>query len=103
MNKEEILLKSRKENNDEGLKVAENKGREIGMAAFCIVFIFVVLFNFFNGIDSTASMAMFWEFLAAEAYPKYRFTKNKTYLVTTIAGGIASILNLVNYVISVLG
>ena len=37
MNKEEILAKSRKENNDEGKKNAENKGREIGIVSFLIL------------------------------------------------------------------
>lgn len=34
MNKEEILSKSRAEENDEGLRDAENNGRKIGITAF---------------------------------------------------------------------
>lgn len=91
MNKEEILQKSRQENKDEGRIAAEAAGRKIGVTAFCIVFVIIMLLNFFSGQSNYGVMAMFWAFLAAEAYPKYRFTKQKTYLVTVIAGAIASI------------
>lgn len=99
MNKEDILAKSRKEKNDEGMMSTENKGRRIGISAFCCVFIFIVIFNVFNGRNSYAPMAMFWAFLSAEAYPKYQFSKNKWYLVTVIAGAIAAIASLISYVL----
>lgn len=102
MNKEEILAKSRKEKNDEGLIAAENKGRKIGIAAFCFVFIFIVLFNFFNAQPNHAPMALFWAFFAAEAYPKYKFTSKSGYLITVIAGAVASIAFLVSHVLTVL-
>lgn len=98
MNKEDILARSRKEMADEGLRDAENKGRRLGITAFCGVFIFVVMFNLYQGQSSYAPFAMFWAFLAAESYPKYRFSRNKTYLVTTFAGAIASACYLVSYV-----
>lgn len=103
MNREEILAKSRNENKDEGMIAAENRGREIGMAAFTIVFIFIAFFNFFHGQDNNTISALFWIFLAAESFPKYQFTKNKIYLVTTIAGALTCILSLVNYVLEILG
>lgn len=102
MNKEQILARSRAEKTDEGMQQAENRGRRIGISTFCIVFIFIVLFNLFNGQHSYAPYAMFWAFVAAEAYPKYRFTKNKAYLISTIAGFIASIASLASFVLSVL-
>ena len=88
---------------DEGMTEAENRGRRIGVMAFSAIFIFIVLFNLFNGQPNYAPMAMFWAFLSAEAYPKYRFTKQKAYLVTTIAGGVASLASLASFVLSVLG
>lgn len=103
MDKEEILAKSRQEKKDEGMTEAENRGHRIGVMAFSAVFIFIVLFNLFNGQSNYAPMAMFWAFLSAEAYPKYRFTKQKAYLVTTIAGGVASLASLASFVLSVLG
>ena len=45
MNKEEILQKSRQENKDEGMIAAEAAGRKIGVTAFCIVFVIIMLLN----------------------------------------------------------
>ena len=102
MNKEEILAKSRKENNDEGFVAAKNHGQKIGIGAFCLVFAFIAVFNIFNGQSSYAPMAMFWAFLAAEAYPQYKFTQNKGYLIAGIAGTIACIASLGSLVITTL-
>ena len=87
MNREEILAKSRAEKMDEGMQQAENRGRRIGVSAFCCVYVFIVIFNFVQGYPSYGFHAMFWAFVAAEAYPKYRFTGNKGFLVSTVAGG----------------
>lgn len=100
MNKEQILSRSRAEKSDEGMQQAENSGRRIGVSAFCVVFIFLILFNTFKGHQSYAPFAMFWAFIAAESYPKYRFTKNKAYLISTVAGTIASAAALVSYILS---
>ena len=102
MNKEEILAKSRLENEDEGLKEAENQGRKIGITAFALMEIVIVCFNWFAGQPNYVPFAMFWAFVAAEAYPKYRFTKKRTYLVSTITGGMAAVLFLACHVISVM-
>ena len=45
--------------------------------------------------------AVFWAYVAAEAFPRYRFSKEKSLLVTTIAGGLLAVANLATYVISV--
>lgn len=102
MNKEEVLMKSRQEKTDEGMTAAEAAGRKIGITAFCIVFVIITLFNFFNGESNYGPMAMFWAFLAAEAYPKYRFTKNKAYLITVVAGAIASIAYILCVIVATL-
>lgn len=102
MNREEILEKSRKEKIDEGMISAENRGRKIGFCVFCAIFVFIMVFNLLNGQPSFGPKSMFWAFVAAEAYPKYCFTKNKTFLVTTIAGSIASAASLTSFVISVI-
>ena len=103
MNKEEILAKSRRENLDEGKKNAEDQGRQIGIIAFIIVLIFLFIFNMCTDQPNDAPIAVFWAYVAAEAYPRYRFSKDKSLLVTTIAGGLLSIANLITYVIDVLG
>ncbi len=102
MNKEEILEKSRKEKSDEGLIAAENQGRKIGIGVFCGVFVFIILFNFFYGQPNYAPMGMFWAFLAAEAYPKYKFTQRKGYLLIVVAGAIACIASLGSFIITTL-
>lgn len=103
MNKEEILKKSREEGNDEGLKEVENNGRKLGEMAFTLVFIFILIINSLNGKSSYAPMAMFWAFLAAEAYPKFKFTKQKVYLISIFAGSIANVAYLINFVIETIG
>lgn len=103
MNKEEILKKSREEGNDEGLLEAENNGRKLGYMVFSLVFIFILIINFLNGKSSYAPMAMFWAFLAAEAYPKFKFTKQKVYLISTFAGTIASVAYLMSFVFETIG
>ena len=102
MNKEEILAKSRNEGKDEGLIAAENQGRKIGIVAFCSVLIFIIVFNLFTAQPNFVPMALFWAFIAAETYPKYKFTSKSGYLVTMIASAVASIGNLTCHVLSVL-
>ena len=102
MNREEILARSRAEQNDEGMRDAEEKGRRIGIRAFCLVEVIVLLFNFFTGQPNYVPMAMFWAFAAAEAYPKYRFTGKRSFLAVTIMGGVCSLLFLVCHILSVL-
>ena len=107
MDKDEILKRAQERKVDEGMEYVENKGRRIGFTIFCLVFVFIVIFDAALGLkDSTtfhAASAMFWAFLAAEAYPKYQFTHRKVYLVTVIAGGIASLASLANFIINRLG
>lgn len=107
MKREDILNQSRTSGQDEGMEQAENQGRKIGYTVFCCVFAVIVLFNFIFGRQQDtlfyAVSAMFWAFLAAEAFPKYKFTGKRTFLVTTIAGGLASFAFLLNYILTTLG
>ena len=102
MEKEEILAMSRKEKNDEGFTVAEHQGRRLGVAAFSAVLIFIVLFNLFTGQTNNIPLSLCWAFVAAEAYPKYTFTKKSSYLVVVIAGSLASLAFLIAHILSVL-
>jgi hypothetical protein len=103
MDKDEILKKSREQKEDEGLIFAENKGRYFGAIGFVSVFITLLFFNFFTGQDNYALFAMFWAYGAAEAYGKYRVTKKKVYLVSTIFGAVASLGFLANHMMNTLG
>ena len=100
MNKEEILAKSREAREDEGMTAVENKGRRTGIVAFCCVEVIFLIVDFIFGNESYAPLAMFWAFISAEAYPKYRFTKKKIFLIMTIVAGLASAVNIVSYIIA---
>ena len=100
MNKEEILAKSRKEKKDEGVEYAMNRGRRIGTAGMAIMFLILLIYNFIKGLDNYAVFAMFWTYIGFESYGKYSVTKQKSILVGAIAGIIAGILFLANYIIS---
>lgn len=104
MNKEDILLKSRQSNTDEGMEYAENQGRKIGMIAFAVLYAFLAVFNLFFGESSTfhAITALFWVFLAAETFGKYRFTKNKLLLFTTLVEVLASVVSILAYIKAVM-
>lgn len=99
MKKDDILAKSRNEGKDEGTVYAQNKGRGFGVAGFSLIFIFLAIFNFFNGISSHAVFSLFFGFIAMEAFGKYTVIKQKTFLVTAVAGGLAALGFLANYVL----
>lgn len=99
MDREEVLSRARAAKMDEGLVQAEQKGRRVGVIAFCLVFIGLTIFNLVVGRDNDALGAMFLAYIAAEAYPKYRFTGEKGYLVTVVCFAIAAVCFLACYVI----
>ena len=45
MDKKEILQRAQRENQDDGMAAAENRGRKYGFSAFCILCIAVLIFN----------------------------------------------------------
>lgn len=102
MNKEEILARSRNERIDEGVIEAENRGRKLGYFIFSVVCIFILIFNFINGQKSYEIMTVIFAFLGAESYIKYLFTKQKAFLISAIAGAVATIAFLANHVLLVL-
>ncbi len=103
MKKEDILDKSRKESNDEGKQYAENKGRRIGVAAMCIIFIIVTIYNLLEGLNNYAVFALFWTYFGFESYGKYRFTKGKSELVTAVAAIVSGVVFLIVYIMTTLG
>lgn len=103
MDKEEILKKSREQKEDEGTVYADNKGRRYGVIGFCSVFIIIIFFNILTKQNNFIPYSMFFAYMAAEAYGKYRATKTKTLMVTTVLASIASIAFLACHVLEVLG
>lgn len=102
MNKEEVLAKSRKEKIDEGFVEAENRGRKIGYVVFSFISIFLIIFNFINGRKNYEIIALIFAFLGAESYSKYSFTKQKTFLISSLAGIIVAVTFIVNHILLVL-
>ena len=102
MKREDILEMSRREGEDEGERQAESRGQTIGIKAFCLVEIVVILFNLFTGQSNNIPYTLLWAFTAAEAYPRYRFTGKQSLLVTTIAGSVAAIVFFICHVLEVL-
>ena len=103
MNKEEVLQASRAQKEDEGQLYADQYGRKIGYIAFCVLFAAIVLFNFFMGQSNYVPFTLFWAFFGAEAYGKYRVTRKKSHLFTTICSAIAALCFLATYIIQTLG
>ncbi|MDZ4994111.1 hypothetical protein GNF80_14210 [Clostridium perfringens] len=103
MDKNDILAKSRNSRRDEGMEYVENKGRKIGFVIFSFIFVFIIVFNLFfsKGNNSVfyAASSMFWVFISAEAFQKFKFTQKKVDLVTGIAGAIATVCWLANFII----
>lgn len=74
MNRDKILAKSCAEGIDKGACDAENRGRKMGVTAFCLVEVAIVAFNALTEQPNLVPLALFWTFCAAESYPKYRST-----------------------------
>ena len=97
MDKKEILEKAQTESVDEGLEHAKNKGNAWGVAAFLAVYVVVTVFNSIKDKPNDIPTIFFMAYLAAESIPEYIFTKKKIFLVTSVAAGIAAVLDLILY------
>ena len=99
MDKEKILEKARNEKTDEGFDNAKNKGLSFGYKIFLVLNIGLIIFNLFMGQNSYALMSLFWGFVGAEAYSRYKFSKEKVELISLIASSIACVGFLINYLL----
>ena len=102
MEKEEVLAMSRKEKTDEGLVAVENRGRRLGIVAISIVLLVMMVINFIAGESNFGLLALYLSFLAADTYPRYRFTRNSSYLISAILCAVATLCCLTAYGVSVL-
>ena len=104
MDKKELLERAKAENVDEGELHAQAKGHFAGFIAFLLVYIFISTFTGFLGLATNYAVhAMFMAFIAVASYPKWKFTKEKKYLLVTIFGGGLTLLFLVKFVFDTLG
>ena len=77
MDKKEILQRAQRENQDDGMAAAENRGRKYGFSAFCILCIAVLIFNDIYDRPNDLPMAVMMAYLAAESYPRFAFTRSR--------------------------
>lgn len=98
MEKEQILKMARNEKEDEGKIVEANKGRTIGEATFLIVFAFIYIFNWINGIDNGLLTALLFAYLSGESMARYFFQKKQIYLFSYIAMLAITVLYLIIYI-----
>lgn len=89
MDKEKILEKARNEKVDEGIENAKNKGLSFGYKVFIFLNIILIIFNLFMGQNSYDLMSLFWGFVGAEAYSRYKFSKEKVELISLIGSLMA--------------
>ena len=90
MDKKEILQRAQRENQDDGMAAAENRGRKYGFSAFWTLCIAVLIFNGIYDRPNDLPMALMMAYLAAESYPRFAFTRKKSDLVLAILTTIAA-------------
>lgn len=101
MDKKEILQRAQRENQDDGMAAAENRGRKYGYSAFWTLCIAVLIFNNIYDRPNDLPMAVMMAYLAAESYPRFAFTRKKSDLVLAILATVAGAAALAAYVVSV--
>ena len=102
MDRDEILRRSRAEKEDEGNTFLENKGRRWGMVGFCAMTIVLLVFNLATGQNSYRVLAMFWSYIALEAWAKYRVSRRHTFLTVAVLAAFSSLCFLDCHVLGVL-
>ena len=102
MDRDEILRRSRAEKEDEGSTFLENKGRRWGIIGFCAMYILLVVFDLITGQSSHSLNALFWSYIALEAWGKYRISRRRAFLTTTVLSAVASLCFLACHVLEVL-
>ena len=100
MDKNEILEKSRKENQlrDEGVLHAQEKGRKWGVVGFLSLLIAVQIYQLLLGLDTNLPQAFFMGYISCEALGEYGFRRKKSYLGLGIVAALACVLNLAVYI-----
>lgn len=104
MDKNEILEKSRKENQlrDEGVLHAQEKGRKWGVVGFLSLLIAVQIYQLVLGLDTNLPQAFFMGYISCEALGRYRARREKNLLVVGCLGALGSLFSLASYVMDTL-
>lgn len=99
MEKEEILRKSREQKEDEGLIYKENMGRQYGFYGLTVMISIYCVIDISIGGSINAPMSMWFAFLGAEYYGKYRVNKRKREILESALGILMSIAFLRSYLL----
>lgn len=109
MTKEEILLKSQTEKDDEGLKYCELQGKKLGFYWMSFIYAIVAVVNlliaFIRGEQILAfyvASSLYFCFLGTDAYTKYKFTCEKKWKIRMITGAIASVSFFINWFVRIM-
>ncbi len=102
MDKNEILEKSRKENQlrDEGILRAQEKGRQWGVVGFLALCAAVQVYHLALGLDNSLPLTFFLGYVACEALGRYQARREM--LVVGCLGAVGSLLSLASYVMDTL-
>ena len=104
MDKNEILEKSRKENqlHDEGVLHAQEKGRQWGVLGFLALCVAVQVYHLVLGLDNSLPMVFFLGYVACEALGRYRARREKHLLVVSCLGALGVLAAGISYVMETL-
>lgn len=101
MDKNEILEKSRKENqlHDEGVLNARNKGREWGVVGFLALCALVMAYNLIRGLDNSLPMVFFLGYLSCESLGQYGARREKIFLYSGLIGLVGALASVAAYIL----
>jgi len=109
MTKEEILLKSQAEKDDEGSTYYELQGTKLGFYWMSLIYAIVAVVNliiaFIKGNEMLGfyvASSMYFCFLGSGAYTKYRFTGKKKWKIYVITNAIASVGFFANWIVRIM-
>ena len=89
-NKADILTKSRKLKQDEGLEYAEKRGNKIGVITYAIIAAVLMIFSVPNQMNVVYTIAAIsFAFVFGGTFSYYRFTKEKLYLISAVASAFS--------------
>lgn len=99
MNKEEILKRSREQQEDEGVIFSDNTGRRYGFIGLNIMLsAYIILVVFFGG-NFVIPMSFWCAFTGAECYGKYKVAARKSDLLGSLLLLFAAVIFLLCYIL----
>ena len=104
MDKNEILEKSRKENQlrDEGILRAQEKGRQWGVVGFLALCVAVQVYHLVLGLDNSLPQVFFLGYVACEALGRYQARREKHLLVIGCLGALGALAAAISYAMDTL-